>query len=104
MRRKAIVKLEVLNPVAEIPKQDATLAPRLGDLSGKTIGLLWNAKPSGDIINQFTAELLADKFKDVCFKNYIGSVNVVGVVRHATAEDVDMIAKECDAVIGSLAD
>ena len=99
-----MVNLEVLNPVAEIPKQDVTLAPRLSDLSGKTIGLLWNAKPSGDVINQHTARLLSTKFDDVRFREYIGSVNVVGVVRHATTEDVDMIAKECDAVVGSLGD
>ena len=99
-----MVNLEVLNPVAKLSTQEVTLAPRLGDLSGKTIGLLWNAKPSGDVINQFTAELLADKFKDVCFKNYIGSVNVVGVVRHASTEELDTMAKECDAVVGALGD
>jgi len=98
------VNLEVLNPVADTLKQDANLAPRLNTLNGKTIGLLWNAKPSGDVIIQHTADLLAKKFNGIHFKDYIGSVNVVGVVRHATVEDIDTIAQECDAVIGSLAD
>jgi len=99
-----MVNLEVLNPVAYTPKQDANLAPRLNTLNGKTIGLLWNAKPSGEVINQHTAHLLSKKFNDIRFKEYIGSVNVVGVVRHATDGDIDTIAKECDAVVGSLGD
>ena len=99
-----MVNLEVLNPVANIAKQDVSLAPRVGDLSGKTIGLFWNAKPSGDIINQFTAQLLADKFKSIRFKEYLGSVHVVGVVRHASTEELDTMAKECDAVVGALGD
>ena len=98
-----MVKLEVLNPVADILKpQEVSLAPRLGDFSGKTIGLYWNAKPSGDVINQATAEVLSKKFKDICFKDYFGSMG--SVMRQATAEDVAMMTKECDAVIGSLAD
>lgn len=98
-----MVNLEVLNPVADISiQQEVSLAPRLGDLSGKTIGLYWNAKPSGDVINQATAELLRKKFKDIRFKDYFGSMG--SIMRQASAEDVDMMAKECDAVVGSLAD
>ncbi len=98
-----MVKLEVLNPVAEILKQqEVSLAPRLGDLSGKTIGLYWNAKPSGDVINQATAELLTERFKGVRFKEYLGSMGAI--MRQASAEDVDRMANECDAVVGSLAD
>ena len=98
-----MVKLEVLNPVADIKKQqEVSLAPRIADLSGKTIGLYWNAKPSGDVINQATAEMLRKKFKDIRFKDYFGSMG--GVMRQASTEDTDMMAKECDAVIGSLAD
>jgi len=99
-----MVNLEVLNPVAKLSTQEVTLASRLGHLSGKTIGLFWNAKPSGDIINQFTAQLLTNQFKDIRFKEYLGSVHVVGVVRHASTEELDTMAKECDAVVGALGD
>ena len=53
-----MVKMEVLNPVAAKPKKRHNLAPRLGDLRGKTIGLYWNAKPGGDTILERTAQLL----------------------------------------------
>jgi hypothetical protein len=98
-----MVNLKVLNPVAEIVrKEEISLAPRLSDLSGKTIGFYWNAKPSGDTINKATADLLGKKFKGMRFKNYFGSMG--GVMRQASAEDVALMAKECDAVVGSLAD
>ncbi len=99
-----MVNLEVLNPVANVSKQEVSLAPRLGELSGKTIGLYWNAKPTGDIINQFTTELLTEKFKDIRLREYLVSVHVVGVVHHASVEELDVMAKECDAVVGTLGD
>ena len=97
------MKLEVLNPVADISKQqDVSLAPRLSDLSGKTIGLFWNTKPSGDVLNQHTAQLLASKYEGIHFKEYAGSEGAT--YRLASTGDLDTMAKECDAVIGSLAD
>lgn len=97
-----MVSLEVLNPVAKLSTQEVTFASRLGDLSGKTIGLLWNNKPGGDTVNQFTAELLAERFSGTRFRNYYGSMGID--VRHVTAEDVNKMAKECDAIVGSVAD
>ena len=98
-----MVNLEVRNPVADLVKEkEVKLAPRLETLDGKTVGLYWNAKPSGDIINKATAELLSKKFKGIHFKNYIGSMG--SDMRQASPEDVEMMANECDAVIGSLAD
>jgi len=98
-----MVNLEVLNPVAEIVrKEDISLAPRLSDLNGKTIGFYWNAKPGGDTINKTTADLLTQKFQGISVKNYFGSMG--GVMRQASPEDVTLMAKECDAIVGSLAD
>ena len=97
-----MIKLEILNPVADISKEDVSLAPRSGVLSGKTIGLFWNGKPSGDITNRFTAELLAKRFKDIRFKNYMGSLG--SVVRQMSAEDADTISKDCNAVVGAVGD
>jgi len=97
------VNLEVLNPVAEISKPaDVSLASRLSDLSGKTIGLFWNTKPSGDILNQYTAQLLSSRYDGITFKVYYGSEG--STYRLASASDLDTMAQECDAVIGSLAD
>ena len=96
-----MVKLEVLNPVAKLSTQEVTLAARLGDLSGKTIGLWWNNKASGNTVNQFTAEFLAEKFKGIHFKEYFGTIGMED--RHASDEQLETIPKECDAVIGALA-
>ena len=96
-------KLEVLNPVADIKSQPAaTFATRSRDLNGKTVGLFWDNKPAGDTINEFTADFLAKRFKDIHFKNYYGSMGLE--IRHATEEDLDKMVRECDAVVGSLGD
>jgi len=39
-----MAELVVLNPVADTKTEKFELASRLTDLSGKTIGLFWNAK------------------------------------------------------------
>ena len=96
-----MVKLEVINPVAEISTKEVNLAPRLSDLTGKTIGLWWNNKASGNLVNKFTAELLAEKFKGIRFKEYFGTIGMED--RHASDAQLDTIAKECNAIIGALA-
>ena len=97
-----MVNLEVLNPVADKPKRKFELAPRLSGLSGKTIGLFWNAKPGGNIIHERTAQLLSQKIEGIRLKTY----NAVGSMGHACAstEDLEKMSKECDAVIGTSAD
>ncbi|GAG61421.1 unnamed protein product, partial [marine sediment metagenome] len=45
-----MVEMGVLNPVADTKTEKFELASRLTDLSGKTIGLFWNAKSGGDIL------------------------------------------------------
>ena len=97
-----MIELSVLNPVAEAKTEKVELAPRLTDLSGKTIGLLWNAKSGGDVLLEQNAELLKQRYSGMKFKNYLG---VVGqIMRSITAEQADTISKECDAVIGATAD
>ena len=97
-----MVNLEVLNPVAEKPKRKFDLAPRLSDLSGKTIGLYWDVKPGGDIINERTAQLLSQKFKGIRSKEYTPAK--ISITAEASVEELDTMAKECDAVIGTIAD
>ncbi len=99
--------LEVLNPVANRTKEDKKLAPRLSDLSGKTIGLCWNGKPTGDVVNQLMAKLFTSKFENIHFKEYTGSVGVrarPSYIWRLSNETIDTIVKECDAAIVSLAD
>lgn len=97
-----MANLEVLNPVADAKPEKVELAPRLTDLTGKTIGLYWNGKSGGDILLEQNAELLKQRYSGVKFRNYMGAVG--SIMRHATAEQADAIARECDVVFGSTAD
>ena len=77
-------------------------APRLADLTGKKIGLWWNMKGGGDAALDRTAEILSSEFPGTEFRHYTGSVGAM--LRHATAEDAERIAQECDAVVGTSSD
>ena len=89
--------LVILNPVAETVEFSVKPAPRAGDLTGARIGLYWNMKAGGDAALDEMERRLGARFK-----RYIGSVGFL--MRHATAEDADRIASECDAVVGTTAD
>lgn len=97
-----MARLEVLNPVARVVEQSVPPAPRLSELTGKRIGLYWNMKSGGDIALDRTEELLRERFPDVTIQRFVGSVG--WLMRHATAEDADRIARECDAVVGTTND
>lgn len=97
-----MASLEILNPVAEIKQARISAARRLESLEGKTVGLFWNMKAGGDIALTTIAEELTKRHPGVTFRNYIGSVG--NLVRQATVEDVERIAAECDAVVGTSSD
>jgi len=97
-----VVKLEVVNPQAVTHVAPVALAPRLSDIAGKRIGLYWNIKAGGDLALEYTARLLDKMFPQTQFKHYVGSVG--SSMRHATAEDAEQVAQECDAVVGTSAD
>ncbi len=97
-----MVKLNILNPQASSVIEAVKAAGRLSDLRGKTIGLWWNMKAGGNTALDRTAKVLGESFPDTNFKHYTGSVGAM--LRHATAEDAERIARECDAVIGTSSD
>ncbi|MBI4337049.1 MAG: hypothetical protein HY683_04380 [Chloroflexi bacterium] len=97
-----MARLEVLNPVAKPREQQLRMAPRLGGLEGKTIGLYWNMKAGGDAALERVVQALAARYPGVAFKNFIGSVGFI--MRHCTAEDAARIAAQCDAVVGTTSD
>ena len=96
------MRLEVLNPQASTIEQTVKAAHRLPDLIGKRIGLYWNLKAGGDHALTRAAELLTQRFPGLTFKRYWGEVG--SLFRMATAADVQRIAAECDAVIGTTSD
>jgi hypothetical protein len=99
--------LTIVNPIA-IPKTETQRAerypvpPRLDTLSGKTIGLFWNGKNGGQYALERTKENLSRAFAGVKFIDYLGTMG--GVMRRASEEQLDKMARECDAVIGTTAD
>jgi hypothetical protein len=96
------MRLEVLNPQAQTVEQTVKPANRPYDLKGKRIGLYWNLKAGGDHALTRAAELLSQRFPGMKFSRYWGEVG--SLFRMATAEDVERIASECDAVIGTTSD
>lgn len=94
--------MEILNPQAGSIIEAVKPAPRLSGLSGKRIGLWWNMKAGGGVALDRTAEILGQQFPDTEFMHYTGSVGAM--LRHATAEDAEKIARECDAVVGTTSD
>lgn len=97
-----MAQLEILNPQASAVIEAINPAPRLAELTGKSIGLWWNMKAGGDAALDRTAQMLAQRFPGAQFKQYVGSVGAM--LRHATAEDATKISQECDAVVGSTSD
>jgi hypothetical protein len=94
--------IEVLSPVARVLERSVTPAARRPDLAGATIGLYWNIKAGGDSALDRTEALLRERYPDVRFRRYTGSVG--WLMRHCTAEDADRIASEVQAVVGTTND
>jgi len=99
--------LTIVNPIA-IPKTETTRAevyavpPRLDTLAGKTLGLFWNGKNGGQHALRRIRENLSRAYPGVRFVDYLGSMGAV--MRRASEEQLDQMARECDAVIGTTAD
>ena len=99
-----MAELVVLSPVAKAATAKAqNAAARLPDLSGKRIGLYWNNKIGGDILLEQTGELLRQKYSGIKLKNFSGSLGAGGMKKLAP-EDTDLLAKECDAIVGATSD
>ena len=99
--------LSIVNPVATAKQESGAsevfpIPPRLAGFEGKTIGLFWNGKNGGQYALERTRENLERMFPGVKFKDYLGSMG--GVMRRASEEQLDEIARDCDAVIGTTAD
>ena len=90
----------VLHPAAEDEARKFALAPRLGDLTGATVGLIDNHKRNADVYLEEMSRVLQEEY----------GVSKVVIYRKAsqsipTPDDVmDSLAEECDAIIHAVAD
>lgn len=90
----------LLNPEGSSQEGRAPLAPRPGNLNGKTIGLLSNSKLNADAVLYAIGELLAQRF------------DVKELVHHtkpsfslpAPDATVDEMVAECDVVLAGVGD
>lgn len=90
--------LRIVNPAVQQWGDSVTaLSPRMDTLSGKTVGLLWNAKPNGDVALRTVQEVLESAYEDIEFRFYSGS-------QPHPQSLLDAAASECDAVIACTAD
>jgi hypothetical protein len=94
----AQVTLEVMNPQAEIPPPPSVggLAPRVGDLAGKRIGLIANNKPGAELFLTKIEELLKAK---------VPTATVVRLkMMKVSAEQAKDLASKIDTFIHSTGD
>ena len=90
----------LLHPAAEDVAEKQSLAPRLSDLQGATIGLIDNHKRNADVFlaelgRVFQAEYGVGKI--VSYKKASQSMPTPGEV-------MDQLAEECDAIVHAVAD
>lgn len=52
----------VLDPTGKTRSSHYSVAPRLDDLKGRVLGILWNGKPNGDILLERIAQGLTRRF------------------------------------------
>ncbi len=90
---------ELLDPTLA-PPRSTTLTPRLQSLAGKTIGVIWNGRPPGDVLFGKMFDVLRQKYaiKEVVFreKPFLGNV--------APPEIFDELMSKCDAVVTGVGD
>jgi len=87
--------MQVYDPTAPTATLPLNLRRPLGDLSGKVVGFIDNAKPNFHHLVDDLAELLAARY---------GVKTVVkrakrGASMPATAQVIDELAQECDLVV-----
>ena len=90
--------IEVLSPVADTRVDEVPLAPRNGDLRGKTIGFLNNRKANAGLLLEHVEALLHARYGD--FATFKGEKNA------ALGAPKDVLAglAACDAVVFAIGD
>lgn len=90
------VMVEVLHPTGLVVPESISPATRLDSLEGKTIGLVWNAKPNANILLDCVGEVLQERYPTVKTKTFRLSSGWTALLVEGELED---IAAEVDAVV-----
>jgi hypothetical protein len=93
------MRFALLDPTAEADVREMAIAPRLSDLQGKRLGILWNEKPNGDVLLSRLQGLL-EKHCD------LGSVlwRQKGSAEKISTHTLEELANGSDFVLNALAD
>lgn len=91
-------RLTVYSPLGQQSQASSVAtASRLPSLEGRTVGLLWNGKPNGDVALRRVGELLRDRTNGLSVRFYSGSLPCGPAL-------LDQAHNECDAIIACTAD
>ena len=91
-------ELSVINPTVEkFGETSHELAPRLATLSGKKLGLIWNAKANGDVALWAAAKRIEELIPDVEVIFYSGQEPCQPAL-------LEQAVQECDAFLACTAD
>ena len=90
--------LKVLSPVAATAPMHVRPADRPTSLDNKTVGLIWNGKPGGDVALGVVAEFVRKYFPEAkFFKSWWNSFPY-------TRSQMEKIVATCDVVVGTTGD
>jgi hypothetical protein len=90
--------LKVCKPVAAKASMHVQPADRPTSLNNKTIGLVWNGKPGGDVALGQIVEFVINYFHEAKFKEFFYNGFPF------TKSQIDQIATGCDVVVGTTGD
>ena len=95
---------EVVSPIGKPAYQITPLAPRLSDLSGKTICELWDWLFRGEDLFPAIEEVLQQRYPGITFVNYKEFGNIHGAKDKELIESLpEMFRKHgCDVVISGV--
>lgn len=93
-----------MNPAGEPPRAAAASAGRSRDLSGKTLGLLWNGKPGGDLLLEEVGRSLSERFSSLHIVKFWETRPATITAYGSAADELRFVAQNVDLVIGANAD
>ncbi len=94
--------IEVFDPTGKVEQSSIEASSGIGELDGKTIGLIDNGKPNYDIFLERVKELLNEKFQFAETVHVKKGNNDTGAPLNAG--DIDRLATRCDVVLNGICD